>query len=569
MARPGFDDPQWYRRAVFYEVFLRGFADSSGDGNGDLRGLTERLDHLDWLGVDCVWLLPFYASPMRDGGYDISDFFTVHPTYGVLADVIELVDEAHKRGIRVVADLVMNHTSDQHPWFQESRQDRTNPKADWYVWHDDDQRWSEARIIFHDTERSNWTWDPLREQYFWHRFFSHQPDLNYRNPEVRRAVIDMVRYWADLGLDGFRLDAVPYLYEADGTTGENLPETYAFLQTLRSELDASHPGRMLLAEANQWPSDVLPYFGRGDSCHMCFHFPLMPRMYLAAKRGERGPIEAILAETPDLPEGCQWGLFLRNHDELTLEMVTDAERDEMYEEYAADPTMRRNSGIGRRLAPLLHNSRPLMELFYWLLFTLPGSPVLYYGDEIGMGDNVHLGDRDSVRTPMQWTGDRNAGFSPAAPEALYLPVITDPVYGYQAVNVESQRQNGGSLLRWLSHILSVRREHPQLTIGSFTPVPVENPAVFAYIRGGLPEAPDPILCIANLHRQAQPAAIPLPDHVGARPLELLGDVPFPTVGTDPYPVTLASRGFLAFELRASEPDGQDGPLVPAATEQPR
>ena len=555
MARPGFDDPQWYRRAVFYEVFLRGFADSSGDGCGDLRGLTERLDHLDWLGVDCVWLLPFYASPLRDGGYDISDYFAVHPSYGVLADVIELVDEAHKRGIRVIADLVPNHTSDQHPWFQESRQDRTNPKADWYVWNDDDQRWSEARIIFHDTERSNWTWDPLREQYFWHRFFSHQPDLNYRNPEVRRAVIDMVRYWADLGLDGFRLDAVPYLYEADGTTGENLPETYAFLQTLRSELDASHPGRMLLAEANQWPSDVMPYFGRGDSCHMCFHFPLMPRMYLAAKRGERGPIEAILAETPDLPDGCQWGLFLRNHDELTLEMVTDAERDEMYEEYAADPTMRRNSGIGRRLAPLLHNSRPLMELFYWLLFTLPGSPVLYYGDEIGMGDNVHLGDRDSVRTPMQWTGDRNAGFSQAAPEALYLPVITDPVYGYQAVNVESQRQNGGSLLRWLSHILSVRREHPQLAIGSFTPVPVENPAVFAYIRGGLPEAPDPILCIANLHRQAQPAAIPLPDHVGARPLELLGDVPFPTVGTDPYPVTLASRGFLAFELRPEEPEG--------------
>src|SRR5262249_30670715 len=476
---------------------------------------------------------------------DISDFFTVHPNYGVLADVIELTEEAHKRGIRVIADLVMNHTSDQHPWFQESRRDRNNGRADWYVWSDDDQRWSEARLIFHDTARSNWSWENEREQYYWHRFFAHQPDLNFRNPDVADAMFDVVRYWLDLGMDGFRLDAVPFLFEEDGTNGENLPETYEFLRRLRSEVDSTHPGRFLLAEANQWPSELLPYFARGDSCHMCFHFPLMPRMYLSAKRGQAEPMIRILAETPELPENCQWGLFLRNHDELTLEMVTDAERDEMYAEYAADPMMRRNSGIGRRLAPLLHNSRPLMELFYWMLFTLPGSPILSYGAESGMGDNIHLGDRDGVRTPMQWSGDRNAGFSACAPEALYLPVISDPVYGYQAVNVESQRQNGGSLLRWLSHIISVRREHPQLATGTVTQLDVETPAIFAYIRGGVADAPNPILCIANLNRQAQPAAVPLFDLAGAQPVELLGDVPFPMIGHEPYAVTLGPRGFFA------------------------
>ena len=530
MARPGFDDPQWYRRAVFYEVFLRGFADSSGDGSGDLRGLTERLDHLDWLGVDCVWLLPFYASPLRDGGYDISDFFTVHPTYGVLADVIELVDEAHKRGIRVIADLVLNHTSDQHPWFQESRQDRTNPKADWYVWGDDDQRWSEARIIFHDTERSNWTWDPQREQYFWHRFFSHQPDLNYRNPEVCEAIIDMVRYWADLGLDGFRLDAVPVpLRGRRHQRREPARDPRVPAGDCGRRSTPAIPGRMLLAEANQWPSDVLPYFGRGDECHMCFHFPLMPRMYLAAKRGERGPIEAILAETPELPDGCQWGLFLRNHDELTLEMVTDAERDEMYAEYAADPMMRRNSGIGRRLAPLLHNSRPADgALLLAAVHAARAAPSSTTATRSGWATTSTSATATACARRCSGRATATPASRRPSPEALYLPVISDPVYGYQAVNVESQRQNGGSLLRWLSHILSVRREHPQLAVGTFTMVPVDNPAVFAYIRGGVAgEAPDPILCVANLHRQAQPAAIPLPGHVGARPLELLGDVPVP------------------------------------------
>src|SRR5436190_511933 len=441
---PDQGDPRWFQQAVFYEVFVRGFTDRDGDGQGDLQGLTSRLDYLEWLGIDCLWLLPFYQSPLRDGGYDISDFFTILPAYGVLADAVELVEEAHARNLRVVADLVLNHTSDQHPWFQESRQGRDNAKADWYVWGDDDLRWSEARIIFHDTETSNWSWDPTRQQYFWHRFFGHQPDLNYAHPEVRAAVLDVVRFWLDIGLDGFRLDAVPYLYERDGTNGENLPETHDFLKHLRRDVDISHPGKVLLAEANQWPSDVLAYFGDGDECHMCFNFPLMPRMYLAAKRGERGPIERIFDEMPVIPEGCQWGLFLRNHDELTLEMVTDAERDEMYAEYAKDPKMRRNTGIGRRLAPLLDNRRPLMELFHALLCSMPGSPVLYYGDEIGMGDNIHLGDRDGVRTPMQWTPDRNAGFSASDFEQLYLPPIMDPVYGYQAVNVEAQRRNPGS-----------------------------------------------------------------------------------------------------------------------------
>src|SRR5207342_2526451 len=375
---------------------------------------------------------------------DISDYNSVLDEFGTISDFKRLVAEAHARGVRVIIDLPLNHTSDQHPWFQESRKDPEGPYGDFYVWSDTDEKYEDARIIFVDTEPSNWTWDPVRQEYFWHRFFSHQPDLNFDNPKVRDAMLEAMSFWLDMGLDGFRLDAVPYLFERDGTNGENLPETHEFLRKLRREIDASHPGKVLLAEANQWPSHVVEYFGNGDECHMCFHFPLMPRMYLAAKRGDRGPIESIMAETPSLPDGCQWGLFLRNHDELTLEMVTDAERDEMFAEYAADPMMRRNTGIGRRLAPLLHNSRPLMELFYWLLFTLPGSPILYYGDEIGMGDNVHLGDRDSVRTPMQWSGDRNGGFSTSSPEALYLPLISDPVYGYQAVNVESQRQNGGS-----------------------------------------------------------------------------------------------------------------------------
>jgi maltose alpha-D-glucosyltransferase/alpha-amylase len=547
-VHPNQGDDRWYQRAVFYELFVRGFADGNGDGNGDLHGLTAHLDYLDWLGVDCLWLLPFYQSPLRDGGYDISDFFTIQPAYGVLADAIDLVEEAHRRGIRIVADLVMNHTSDQHPWFQESRLDRVNPRAAWYVWGDDDQRWPEARVIFHDTETSNWSWDPPRQQYYWHRFFSHQPDLNYDDPEVQGAMLDVVRFWLDIGLDGFRLDAVPYLFERDGTNGENLPETHAYLKRLRKEVDSTHPGKVLLAEANQWPSDVLSYFGEADECHMCFNFPLMPRMYLAAKRGEREPIVRILDETPEIPPGCQWGLFLRNHDELTLEMVTDTERDEMYGEFAHDPKMRRNTGIGRRLAPLLDNNRPLMELFHALLFSLPGSPILYYGDEIGMGDNIHLGDRDGVRTPMQWTPDRNAGFSTADFEQLYLPPLMDPVYGYQALNVEGQRRNAGSFLHWIRRMLDARSRHPQLALGSFRAMEVSNPAMFVYVRGPASYGANPVLCVANLARQAQYAEVPLQEYAGRTPIELLGKVPFPRVGELTYLLTLPPHGFFWFEL---------------------
>ncbi|HVT76551.1 MAG TPA: maltose alpha-D-glucosyltransferase, partial [Acidimicrobiales bacterium] len=413
-------DPTWYQRAVFYEVLTRGFYDGNADGTGDLRGLIDKLDYIEWLGVDCLWLLPFYKSPLRDGGYDISDFFSVLPEYGDIDDVSELIEQAHRRGIRIIADLVMNHTSDQHPWFQESRQDRVNPKADWYVWNDDDTRWSEARVIFVDSEPSNWSWDGRRGQYYWHRFFSHQPDLNYDNLDVQAAMFDVLRFWLDRGLDGFRLDAVPYLFERDGTNGENLPETHEYLKQVRKEVDALYPDRVLLAEANQWPADVVDYFGDGDECHMAFHFPVMPRIFMAVRREQRYPITEILAQTPDIPAGCQWGIFLRNHDELTLEMVTDEERDYMYAEYAKDPRMKVNIGIRRRLAPLVDNNDNLAELLHALLFSLPGSPVLYYGDELGMGDNIYLGDRDSVRTPMQWSPDRNGGFSRADFAQLYL-----------------------------------------------------------------------------------------------------------------------------------------------------
>ncbi len=551
-------DPHWYRRAVFYEVLVRGFFDGNQDGTGDLQGLTAKLDYLEWLGVDCLWLLPFYKSPLRDGGYDISDFWTVLPAYGDLADATKLIEEAHRRGIRIVADLVMNHTSDQHPWFLESRSSRDDPKADWYVWADDDKRWPEARIIFTDTEHSNWTWCPSRGQYYWHRFFSHQPDLNYDNPEVQEAMLSVVRYWLDIGLDGFRLDAVPYLFERDGTNGENLPETHEFLKRVRKEVDASHPGKVMLAEANQWPSDVVDYFGDGDECHMAFNFPLMPRMFMAVRRESRHPITEILAQTPEIPEGCQWGIFLRNHDELTLEMVTDEERDYMYTEYAKDPRMKVNIGIRRRLMPLLDNDRRVAELFHALLFSLPGSPVLYYGDEIGMGDNVYLGDRDGVRTPMQWSPDRNAGFSAADWAQLYLPPLMDPVYGYQALNVEAQLRNPSSLLHWLRRMLHVRGQHPVFGTGRFENLSVDNPSVLAYLRSdperppGEPEEPermgDTVLCVQNLSRFAQPVEVPLGRFEGRRPIELLGRVPFPRIGQLPYLLTLAPYGFLWFDL---------------------
>jgi maltose alpha-D-glucosyltransferase/alpha-amylase len=539
-------------------VVVRGFYDSNGDGTGDLEGLTEKMDYLQWLGVDCLWLLPFYQSPLRDGGYDISDFFTILPEYGDLADAVQLVEEAHRRGIRIIADLVMNHTSDSHPWFQESRQSRTNPKADWYVWNDDDRRWSEARIIFVDTEKSNWTWDPQRGQYYWHRFFGHQPDLNYNNPEVQQAMFDVVKFWLDIGLDGFRLDAVPYLYERNGTNGENLPESHDYLRRLRKEVDSQFPGKVLLAEANQWPADVVDYYGEGDECHMCLHFPLMPRMFMAVRREQRMPITEILAQTPEIPEGCQWAIFLRNHDELTLEMVTDDERDYMYSEYATDPRMKVNIGIRRRLAPLIDNDRRLFELLHAMLFSMPGSPIMYYGDEIGMGDNIYLGDRDSVRTPMHWSPDRNAGFSRADFAQLYLPTLMDPVYGYQAVNVEAEMRNPSSLLHWMRRTLEVRKQHPLFGTGSFEVIPVDNPSVLAYVRtpkkpasrraDGDQKPDDIVLCVNNLSRLAQPAELPLQRFDGKVPIELLGRVPFPRIGELPYFVTLGPYSFYWFQL---------------------
>ncbi len=538
-------DPRWYQKAVFYEVLVRGFFDANDDGTGDLRGITAKLDYLKWLGVDCLWLLPFYQSPLRDGGYDISDFFTVLPAYGQLADAMELVEQAHKRSIRVVADLVVNHTSDQHPWFQESRKDRTNPKADWYVWSDDDTRYSDARVIFVDTEKSNWTLDPQRGQFYWHRFFSHQPDLNYENPEVAEAMVDVVRFWLDIGLDGFRLDAVPYLFEREGTNGENLKETHEYLKRIRRAVDEEFPGRVLLAEANQWPADVVDYFGESDECHMCFHFPLMPRMFMAVRRQQRTPITEILSQTPQIPDGCQWGMFLRNHDELTLEMVTDEERDYMYAEYAQDPRMRRNIGIGRRLAPLVENDRRVAELLHALLFSMPGSPVLYYGDEIGMGDNIYLGDRDGVRTPMQWSPDRNAGFSRADFAQLYLPPLMDPVYGYQSVNVEANLRDPSSFLHWMQRMLSVRHQHPLFGTGTFQVLNAENLSVLAFVRR---QDDDIVLCVNNLSKYAQPVEMDLREFEGKVPIELLGRVPFPRIGELPYFVTLSPYGFFWFQL---------------------
>jgi maltose alpha-D-glucosyltransferase/alpha-amylase len=552
-------DARWYQRAVFYEAAVRGFNDSDGDGFGDFVGLTQKLDYIEWLGIDCLWLLPFYQSPLRDGGYDISDFVTVLPESGKVEDVAVFLEEAHRRGIRVIADMVMNHTSEAHPWFQESRLDRTNPRADWYVWGDDPERWGEARVIFLDSEPSNWSWDPLREQFYWHRFFHHQPDLNYDNPEVAEAMLDVVRFWLELGLDGFRLDAVPYLFERDGTNGENLPETHEYLRRVRKTVDAEFPGRVLLAEANQWPSDVVDYFGNGDECHMCFHFPLMPRMFMAVRKEQRHPITEILAQTPEIPDGCQWGIFLRNHDELTLEMVTDEERDYMYTEYATDPRMKLNLGIRRRLFPLLDNDEGKAELFHAMLFSMPGSPVMYYGDEIGMGDNIYLGDRDGVRTPMQWSPDRNAGFSTADFAQLFLPPLMDPVYGYQAVNVEQQQRDQSSFLHWLRRMIDVRKQHPVLAIGQFEMLHAQNPSVLAYLRRGIGDdgEEDIVLCVNNLSRFPQPCELMMEQLAGKVPIELTGRVPFPPIGELPYFVTLAGHGFYWFELVDATPD--EGP----------
>jgi len=540
-------DPKWYKRAVFYEVLVRGFADSNGDGTGDLKGLVSKLDYLSWLGIDCIWLLPIFQSPLRDGGYDISDYFTILPEFGDLGDFVELVDEAHKRGMRVVADLVMNHTSDQHPWFQASRADPTGPYGDYYVWSDTDTQYRDARIIFVDTEKSNWTFDPVRGQYYWHRFFGHQPDLNFENAAVQDAMLGTLRFWLDLGIDGFRLDAVPYLFEEEGSNCENLPRTHEYLKRVRKEIDNDYPDRVLLAEANQWPADVVEYFGAGDECHMAFHFPLMPRIFMSVRREQRFPISEILSQTPPIPEGCQWGIFLRNHDELTLEMVTDEERDYMYSEYAGDPRMKANIGIRRRLAPLLENSRDQMELFTALLLSLPGSPVLYYGDEIGMGDNIWLGDRDGVRTPMQWTPDRNAGFSNCDPGRLYLPVIMDPIYGYQGLNVEAQMRTSTSLLHWTRKMIETRKRHPTFGTGTFAELGASNPSVLAFVREF---GDDRVLCVNNLSRFPQPVELDLRRYGGVVPVEMLGGTQFPKIGELPYLLTLPGHGFYWFTLPA-------------------
>jgi maltose alpha-D-glucosyltransferase / alpha-amylase len=546
------DDPLWYKTAVFYELYVRGFQDGSGDGGGDFRGLTERLDYLQWLGIDCIWLLPIFPSPLRDGGYDVSDYFSILPGYGTLGDFYEFLEAAHDRGIRVIADLVMNHTSDQHPWFQEARRPGS-PKRDWYVWSDTDQRYLDARVIFVDTESSNWTWDPEAQAFYWHRFFSHQPDLNYANPEVQEAMLEVIRFWLDMGLDGFRLDAVPYLFEREGTDCENLPETHEFLKRVRKEVDSKYENKLLLAEANQWPPDVIPYFGDGDECHMAFNFPVMPRMFMALRREDRTPIIEIMNRTPKIPDTAQWGLFLRNHDELTLEMVTDEERDYMYTEYAKDPRMRRNIGIARRLAPLLDNGRRQMEMLYSLLFSLPGSPVVYYGDEVGMGDNIYLGDRDGVRTPMQWSSDRNAGFSRADPAALYLPLLMDPVYGYQAVNVEAQERVATSFLHWLRRLLQVRKQNPVFGMGDYEPLYPENRRVFAFTRE---LGADVVLVVANLSRFAQPVELDLERWMGLVPEEMFGRTPFPIIDNRPYRLAMGPHGFYWFRLvePPSEPD---------------
>ncbi len=543
---PSSSDPLWYKDAVIYQLHVRAFLDSSGDGIGDFAGLSSRLDYIRDLGVDTLWLLPFYPSPMRDDGYDIADYRNVHPDYGTRRDFRQFVREAHRRGLRVITELVINHTSDQHPWFQAARRaPPDSPKRDFYVWSETNQRFAETRIIFTDTERSNWAWDPLAQAYYWHRFFSHQPDLNHNNPAVVKAVIRVMRFWLDQGVDGLRLDAIPYLCVREGTSNENLPETHAVIRQMRSVVDAHYQNRMFLAEANQWPEDVSEYFGNGDECHMAYHFPLMPRMYMAVAQEDRYPMTEILAQTPEIPSSCQWALFLRNHDELTLEMVTDRERDYMYKSYATDPRMRINVGIRRRLAPLMDNDPDRIKLLNSLLLSLPGSPIIYYGDELGMGDNFYLGDRNGMRTPMQWSPDRNAGFSRADPQQLYLPPIMDPIYGYQAVNVEAQSREPSSLLNWMRRLIAVRKAHRAFGRGSFTLLHPGNRKVFAYLRE---YEGDVILCVANLARAAQPVDLDLERFRGLVPVELLGGACFHPIGEHPYPMTLPGHAFFWYRL---------------------
>jgi maltose alpha-D-glucosyltransferase/alpha-amylase len=543
------NDPLWFKDAVIYELPVKSFCDGNGDGIGDFLGLYEKLDYLQSLGITCLWLLPFFPSPLKDDGYDIADYTNVHPSYGTLDDFKTFLRAAHDRGLRVVIELVLNHTSDQHPWFERAR--RAPPgsrERDYYVWSETDQKYDGVRIIFLDTERSNWTWDSVAHAHYWHRFFHHQPDLNYDNPAVIDEMRSVLDFWLGLGVDGFRLDAVPYLVERDGTNCENLPETHSVIKMLRRHVDVVAQGRMLLAEANQLPSDVRAYFGDGDECHMAYHFPVMPRIFMALHLEDRQPLVEAMERTPAIPENCQWALFLRNHDELTLEMVSDDERDYMYLAYSIDPQSRINVGIRRRLAPLVRNSRGRVELLNALLLSLPGTPIIYYGDEIGMGDNIYLGDRNGVRTPMQWTGDRNAGFSRADPQRLYSPIITDAVYGYQAVNVEAQESDSASMLHWMRNMIRLRSLFKVFGRGTVEFLQPANRRVLAYIRRF---GDDLILCVANLSRAAQPVELDLSPFAGLIPVEMLGYTEFPSLGTAPYFLTLGPYGFYWFELQRS------------------
>jgi len=537
--------PLWYKDAIIYELHVKSFFDSNQNGCGDFPGLIQKLDYLQDLGINCLWLLPFYKSPMKDDGYDISDYQEISPEYGTMDDFKHFVEEAHGRGMRVLIELVLNHTSDQHPWFQEARSSRTSAKRDFYVWSDDPQKYNQAKIIFSDTEKSNWTYDPQSEQHYWHRFFSHQPDLNFDNPKVRQAMIDVLSFWLDTGVDGFRLDAVPYLFEQEGTNCENLPKTHAYLKKLRAELDQRFKDKIFLAEANQWPADVRPYFGNGDECHMAFHFPLMPRIFMAICKEDNTPILEIMRQTPAIPGNCQWALFLRNHDELTLAMVTQEERDYMHKEYAQDPKAIFNLGIRRRLAPLMNNGRRRMELLDSLLFSLPGTPVIYYGDEIGMGDNIYLGDRNSVRTPMQWNGNRNAGFSTVDADKLYAPLIIDPVYGYQAINVEAQSMTQSSFLNWTKRMIRVRKNLKAFGRGTIEFLQHQNSKILAYIRTYEDET---LLIVNNLSRYVQAVELDLKKYGGQQPLELWGNVKLPRIGELPYFLTLGPHSFYWFRL---------------------
>jgi maltose alpha-D-glucosyltransferase / alpha-amylase len=547
-AEPLSEDPLWYKDAIIYQTHVKAFFDSNSDGYGDFAGITSQLDYVQSLGVNAIWLLPFYPSPLKDDGYDIASYEEIHETYGLVEHFKQFLKEAHERGIRVITELVINHTSDQHPWFQRARAaPKGSPERDWYVWSDDPNKYKDARIIFTDTEKSNWAYDGVAQQFYWHRFFSHQPDLNFDNPKVVEAVINVMRFWLRMGVDGLRLDAIPYLVEREGTNCENLPATHVVLKQLRAALDVEFPGRLFLAEANQWPPDVRPYFGEGDECHMAFHFPLMPRMFMAVRREDRTPIVEIMARTPPIPANCQWAIFLRNHDELTLEMVTDDERDYMYREYARDKRMRINVGIRRRLAPLMENGRRQMELMNALLMSMPGTPVVYYGDEIGMGDNIYLGDRNGVRTPMQWSDDKNAGFSEADNAALYSPVIVDPPYGYHSINVEAQERTPTSLLRWMRRLIGVRKAQKAFGRGTQEFLHPANKRVLVFLRRYDSEV---ILCVNNLSRYAQPLELDLREFTGLVPVELWSCEPFPPIGTLPYFFTLAPHGFLWFRLVA-------------------